>query len=133
MREGMAVYEESLLDDKYGRNNSDYASMILRTSVFEDTFPSIDQANGSTQHFPGGSGPYLFGGKFFDWLADTYGEDRMYKYQEEYSSSMWLYAVNSKARRVYGKIPELWDEFAISQKPQRSSLKPNWKKKNSLL
>lgn len=124
MREGMAVYEESLLDDKYGRNNSDYANMIIRTSVFENTFPSIDQANGSTQHFPGGTGPYLFGGKFFDWLADTYGEDRMYKYQEEYSSSLLLYAVNSKARRVYGKkFPELWDEFKVAQTTGAQTLK----------
>jgi len=126
MREGMAVYEESLLDDKYGRNNADYSDMIIRAAIYDNDFPRIDQINGSSQHFPAGTGPYLFGGKFFDWLADTYGEERMYKFQKEYSSTLWLYSINNKARRVYGKkFYALWDEFHKAQVSAANEMKTN--------
>lgn len=112
MREGMAVYEESVLDEGFGRNHSPWADMYLRTSYYEREFPRIDQVAGLTRHFPGGLGPYLFGGRFFQWLAEHYGEDRMYQYQKEYASGMWMYSLNNKARRVYGKsFYKLWDEF----------------------
>lgn len=112
MREGMAVYEESKLDEGFGRNNSDYTEMVLRTAAYENRFPRIDQIAGLSQHFPGGTGPYQFGGVFFDWMAQKYGEDRMYKYQKEYASSLWVFSLNNKARHVYSKsFYKLWDEF----------------------
>lgn len=112
MREGMAVYEESKVAEGFGRNNADYANMILRTSVYENKFPQIDQVAGLSVHFPAGTGPYTFGGKFFEWLALKYGEDRMYKFQKEYGSSLWMFSLNNKARRVYGKsFYKLWREF----------------------
>lgn len=112
MREGMAVYEESVLAPGFGRNNSAHTEMVLRTAIYEGTFPRLDQIAGLTRQFPGGTGPYLFGGKFFEWLAETYGEKRMYKYQKLYASGLWLFSLNNKARRVYGKsFYKLWNEF----------------------
>lgn len=112
MREGMAVYEESQLDPQFGRIHSAYTDMVLRTSYYENKFPRLDQIAGLSHRFPAGTGPYLFGSKFFDWLAQKYGEDRMYQYQKEYSSSLWTFALNNKARRVYSKsFYKLWDEF----------------------
>lgn len=127
MREGMAVYEESVLDPDFGRNNSDYSDMVLRTAFLENKFPRIDQIAGLTVHFPAGTGPYIFGGQFFKWLSEHYGEDRMYKFQKEYSSGLWVFSLNNKARRVYGKsFYQLWDEFKadLAQKylSQRSDL-----------
>lgn len=112
MREGMAVYEESQLDPQFGRIHSAHTDMVLRTSYYENKFPRLDQIAGLSHRFPAGTGPYLFGSKFFDWLAQKYGEDRMYQYQKEYSSSLWTFALNNKARRVYSKsFYKLWDEF----------------------
>lgn len=124
MREGMAVHEESQLDPGFGRSNSAYADMVLRTSVLEDKFPRIDQVAGSSRHFPGGAGPYLYGGKFFQWLADKYGEERMYKYQKLYSSGLWVFSLNNKARRVYGKsFYKLWKEFKADQTQKALAIK----------
>lgn len=112
MREGMAVYEESLLDLSFGRANSDYTNMYLRTAYLENLFPRIDQIAGLSRQFPGGMGAYLYGGDFMQWLAKTYGEDRMYQYQKKYASGFWLYSLNNKAKRVYGKsFYKLWDEY----------------------
>ncbi|MFH1355902.1 MAG: hypothetical protein ABII18_02110 [bacterium] len=112
MREGMSVYEETRLADGFGRGTADYSMMILRSSYHENDFPRIDQIAGLSKHFPGGLGPYLYGGVFFEWLAKTYGEDRMYQYQKEYASGLWLFSLNNKARRVYSKsFYKLYNEF----------------------
>lgn len=112
MREGMAVYEESILHPGFGRNNSPFTEMLMRSAIYENTFPRIDQIAGLSAHPPAGHGPYLYGGKFFQWLAEKYGEDRMYKYQKLYASSLWVFSLNNKARRVYEKsFYKLWDEF----------------------
>lgn len=117
MREGMAVYEESLLDKNFGRTNSPQTDMIIRTAVYEDKFPRIDQITGITQHFPTGLGAYYFGGAFYKWLTKNYGEDRLYQYQKEYASSLLFFGLNNKARRVYGKsFYKLWDEFRRDMK-----------------
>ena len=119
MREGMAVYEESLLEEQFGRTNADNTEMVLRTAFYENKFPRIDQIAGLTKNFPAGYGAYLFGGKFFKWLAEVYGEDRMYQYQKKYASGLWVFSLNDKARRVYGKsFYKLWNEFRehLSQK-----------------
>lgn len=125
MREGMAVYEESLLDEKFGRNHSDFTDMFLRSSSYEKQFPRIDQIAGLSEHFPAGMGPYLFGGKFFEWIAREYGEDKIYQYQKKYASSLWLYSLNNKARRVFGKsFYKLWKEFKadLAQKYEAEKL-----------
>lgn len=112
MREGMAVYEESLLDAQFGRANADNTEMVLRTAYYENKFPRIDQIAGLSKSFPAGYGAYLFGGRFFKWLAETYGEDRMYEYQKLYASGLWVFSLNNKAKRIYGKsFYKLWDEF----------------------
>ena len=126
MREGIAVYEESLLEDGFGRNNHPYTDMVLRSAYYEGFFPKIDQITGVSASFPAGAGPYLFGGKFFEFLADKYGEDRMYQYEKEYASSLIPFAVNNKARRVYGKkFKKLWEEFTKEKAAEYETIKSN--------
>lgn len=124
MREGMAVFEESKLADGFGRNNVAYTDMVLRTSILENKFPKIGQVNGSTPHFPSGLGPYLYGGKFMQWLAKKYGEDRIYKYQKLYASGLWAFSFNNKARRVFGKsFYKLWKEFETDLAQEYATVK----------
>lgn len=116
MREGMAVYEETALEPGFGRIDSLQTDMVLRTSYLEQSFPSIDQIAGLSREFPAGSGPYLFGGEFMQWLADNYGEDRIYEYQKEYAGSPFIFALNNKSRRVFGKsFNKLYKEFKQDQ------------------
>lgn len=128
MREGMAVYEESKLEENFGRNNAAHTDMVLRTAVYENKFPRIDQIDGLTEHFPDGLGPYLFGGKFFDWLAANYGEERMYRFQKEFASSP-LPILDFKVRGVYGKsFYKLYDEFKQATSAEAYALREKIKK-----
>ncbi len=116
VREGLAVYEESELVPGFGRNNSAATDMYIRTAIYENKFPRIDQITGVSLQFPGTDGAYLFGGKFFDWLSDTYGEDRLYKFEKEYASGFWVFSLNNKARRVFGKsFYKLWEDFKAEE------------------
>lgn len=110
MREGMAVAIES--STGRGRANFSYTDMILRTAIFENKFLKLDQMAGFSLEWPGGNGAYLYGGKFWQWLGAKYGEEKMTQYMKKYSSSLWLFSLNNKAKKVYGKsFYTLWKEW----------------------
>lgn len=111
MREGIAAWEESVETGR-GRGNSSYSDMLLRISILENNFPHIDEASGLGIPWPGTDSQYIFGVKFWQWLAQKYGEESIQKYAETYASGLWLFSLNNKARRVYGKsFYKLWKEW----------------------
>ncbi len=121
MREGIAAYEETV-ETGLGRGNGSYAEMLLRTNIYEDTFPKIDEVAGLGIKWPGSNSQYVYGVKFFMWLAEKYGEDRIIKYTQEYASGLWLFSLNNKARRVWNKsFYQLWDEWQEDLKVKYSS------------
>ncbi|MDO8519204.1 MAG: hypothetical protein Q7T11_03460 [Deltaproteobacteria bacterium] len=110
MREGMASFEESSTGE--GRGNFSTTEMVIRASILENDFPHIDEAAGLGTRWPAADLQYLFGVKFWKWLADRYGEETVQKYMEKYSSGLWLFSLNNKAKQVYGKsFYKLWKEW----------------------
>lgn len=111
MREGMATWEETIETGR-GRGYSSYSEMIIRTAILENKFPAIDQIAGLSLRAPGSEGQYIYGVKFFQWLAEKYGDDRIQKYMEEYASGLWIFSLNNKARRVFGtSFYQLWKQW----------------------
>lgn len=111
MREGFAQYEETALTAG-GRGRGSYSEMVVRTSVIENDFPTIDEADGLGWRWPGFKGAYIYGLKFLQWLSDTYGEDKLMKFDRRVRSSIMLTMINHQARNVYGKtFYELWREW----------------------
>ncbi len=80
--EGNAVYHESK-DSKFGRNNSTYADMIMRTEAAYDGLKSIDKASHFPREWPMGNVPYLYGGLFVQYLERTYGTGSFAAYMHE--------------------------------------------------
>lgn len=110
MREGMAAFEESTYGQ--GRGHSSYSDMVIRASVLDDDFPHIDEAAGLGSRWPASDTQYLYGVRFWEWLADRYGEDTIQKYMKKYSSGLWLFSLNNKAKKVYGKsFYQLWKDW----------------------
>jgi hypothetical protein len=72
MVEGLATHEETALGASDRRDNA-FTDMILRMAVLENAFPSIDQADGRDR-WPVGHVPYLFGARFYLYLASQFGE-----------------------------------------------------------
>ncbi|MBI2338757.1 MAG: PD40 domain-containing protein [Deltaproteobacteria bacterium] len=116
MREGIAAWEETVETGR-GRGNSPYVEMIIRNAVLEDKFPRIDEAAGLGRKFPGSNTQYVYGVKFWQWLAGKYSEEAIVRYMEEYASGLWLFSLNNKARRVFNKsFYQLWNEWKIELK-----------------
>ncbi|MDP2807017.1 MAG: hypothetical protein Q8O74_02635, partial [bacterium] len=108
--EGLAVYAESRYT-RFGRNNGALYNGILRSYVNENEWPAIDQVTVFGPAWPGDA-PYLFGGKFSEYLADKYGEPKLAEYQKRHSGLVIPFMQNRPAKRTFGKsLPQLWKEW----------------------
>lgn len=122
LREGLAVYEESLQGDA-GRVESSFSKMLVRTSVLNNDWPGIDVAEGFGWSWPKGHGRYLYGGLFVDWLANTYGEDKLIDYQRRSGRSLLMFMNNRHAKKVWGKRwPALWKEWQHAMRAENKPL-----------
>ena len=123
MREGLAVWQETLQTGR-GRGKSAYTDMVIRSALLENRFPHIDQVAGLGNDWPGSDSQYLFGGRFWCWLGQKYGEEEILHYIKEYSSGLWLFSLNNKARRVFDKsFYQLWKEWKEDLTAQYTPLK----------
>lgn len=99
VREGIAVQQESL--GGKGRANSSFSEMMLRTDILNDQFLAIDQMAGLQFDWPSFNAAYIYGGMFWTYLGDTYGQDKLVEWFHRYSNSMWLFSLNNKARKTW--------------------------------
>lgn len=117
--EGSAINFESIYTE-LGRNNSTYTDMIFRIEIYENNFKNISQASHFPRDWPRGYVPYLYGGKFVEFIEKKYGEGAFTDYMLKNSGS-FPYADtacfiprfhNSHARNLYEKTFDmLWDEW----------------------
>src|SRR5262249_32842172 len=101
VREGIAVDQESL--GGKGRNNNSFSEMMLRTDILNNNFLALDQMAGLQFDWPSSNAAYIYGGKFWQYLSDNYGPDKIVEFSHRYSNSMWLFSLNNKARKTFGK------------------------------
>jgi len=114
LKEGLAVNEETALTGG-GRNRSPSADMILRMAVLDNDFPPITHAGTFTEKWPSGEVPYLFGGRFSEFIAGKYGREKLADVSVEYSGRAWPFLVSSTANRTLGSdYPALWQEWRDS-------------------
>ncbi|MEQ8351125.1 MAG: hypothetical protein RH862_06555 [Leptospiraceae bacterium] len=66
--EGFAVYEESQRGK--GRLEDPLTNMIIRAAILENRFPELEEILAGTHRWPLGSTPYLFGGRFVQFLRE---------------------------------------------------------------
>lgn len=133
IREGIAVYEESL--GGKGRNHSTYADMILRTDILNNQFLKVDMLSGDRVEWPSGTAAYIYGGAFWQYMAEQYGEEKITEFINRYGNSMWFFSLNNKARNTYDdkNFFKLWAEWknflqtqyqAVAQQVSAAGLTP---------
>ena len=111
VKEGIATYNETA-ETHGGRGRSTLGAMLIRTAVLKDQFPPIDRADGAHWEWPATKLPYIMGVEFLEYLADTYGEDKIIEFNRRTSRSPWIGAVNRQSKKVFGKsFYKLWDEW----------------------
>ncbi len=123
--EAITVYNESKMSKYMGRLNDGAFDSYMGICVSENKFPSIMKATYSPMEFPYGTGIYLFGSEFLNFLALTYGEDKLKKFYDSYSSSLgsyfspfftWL-GIDRTFDEVFGGTTlTLWDKWQEYEK-----------------
>ena len=119
LSEGITVYSESQLTPYQGRLNDGLYDAYLGARVAENRFPSI--LEGTYLELDFFDEGYCYGGLFFNYLADTYGETTLTKFFNKNGSLFNILLlpklnIDRAARKVYGKsFPELWEEWRKSE------------------
>lgn len=107
--EGITVYSESRLFNYQGRLNDGKYDAYIGARVAENRFPSIADGTYMPYEFDL-EGHYTYGAVFFNYLAQTYGEEKLAEFftVHGYSSE----PLDQSARMVFGKsFPALWEEW----------------------
>ena len=108
--EGLAVYSESDWNKGWGRLGQSQFEGMMRAEVARGP-RSLREVNAEGRGFPLNR-DYLYGGYFFEFLAERYGPDAVARYVENYSNRWIPFRVESNPRAITGKpMDALWVEY----------------------
>jgi hypothetical protein len=122
LKEGICVVAESGTSPYEGRLNEGFFDAYATILAQRGNLPSIVQATYNIDVFPGGTGPYLFGGQFVDFLVRRFGRERVSDFFVHYGASILSYlspalpaaGLDRSARRVFGEsIRSLWLDWPL--------------------
>lgn len=106
--EGLATWAESRFA-RAGRARGTFFEMMLRTAALEGAFEPIDRTSGKSPQWPAGQRDYLYGGLFFDHLADRYGAERVLGWIKATAGQWVPYRPNAAASEAFGvSFSEEW-------------------------
>ncbi len=109
--EGLAVYAETRFTGG-GRLRSSLFSAPLRIAALKGDRWSLDDVSNSSRRPPGGSGAYVYGSFFVDFMARRYGSQFWAAYAHDYGGSVIPYAVQRSMERISGRDLALdWKDF----------------------
>jgi Tol biopolymer transport system component len=105
--EGLAVYEESSKTSG-GRLRSSMWNMWMRADVLEGNVAGLDVMSNadSIRRWPQGNLKYLYGSYLMQWVAETYGEQAIRAFIDDYGAQVIPFAVNRSIRRATGRTFE---------------------------
>ena len=108
LSEGGAVLTESM--DGYGRLNDSYAMQIVRQAKIEGLFPTWLEVAGARDTYPSGLLYYNFAAAFLEYLAITYGYDKVASLYVDFTKLSWSTFV--KIKKIFGiPVDQLWQQF----------------------
>ena len=108
--EGLAVQAESDARRSYGRLANSHFEGMMRAEASRG-FLSLAEVNAGGRGFPLNR-DYLYGGYFFAFLQDRYGEKGVADFIESYSDNIIPFRVHSNPVAVTGKnMDDLWAEY----------------------
>lgn len=123
--EGSAVFFETWMAGGLGRAQGAYDEMVFRAKVRDGTriySPLGLESEGTVSDFMVGANSYLYGTRFFSYLALTYGTERTVEWLRRSDDSKAFYA--SHFRHVFGrKLDDVWDDWiAFERQFQKTNL-----------
>jgi hypothetical protein len=123
--EGSAVFFETWMAGGLGRAQGGYDEMVFRAKVRDGDklySPLGLESEGINIDFQIGANDYLYGTRFYSWLALTYGPDKVLQWLRRDEDSAGFYA--TQFRRVFGKkLDDAWSDWhAWEREFQRANL-----------
>ena len=108
--EGLATYHESATT-KDGRIPAGDFRTIVHRAASAGRFAGLDRASSQLVGWPNGHAPYLYGGLFHQYLAETYGEQSLTRLADAQAGRLPFFGSPS-FKKVFGKsLGRLWDDF----------------------
>lgn len=111
--EGTAVYTES----RYGaggRLDSIRHKAIIDSFARNQALPDYERIVYPIVDYPYNNLAYHIGARFLDYLAKTYGEEKLTAFQKDFSNDFWpfIYEFVLKFKKHYGKsLKQLWNDW----------------------
>ena len=123
--EGSAVFFETWMAGGLGRAQGGYDEMVFRAKVRDNEklySPLGLESEGINVDFQIGANDYLYGTRFFSYLALTYGPDKVLLWLRRDEQSDGFYA--SQFHRVFGKkLDDAWSDWhAFERQFQQANL-----------
>ena len=113
--EGGAVFLETWMGGGLGRAQAGYDEMVFRAMVRDDAHfydPLGLASRGSRVDFQTGVNAYLYGGRFFTWLAYAYSPEKILAWlrRDEGSARYW----SDQFEQVFGlSVEEAWQKWIV--------------------
>ncbi|RLP52614.1 MAG: hypothetical protein D6160_19780 [Ketobacter sp.] len=111
--EGMAVYEETDEQKRFGRGQSALYDAMMRAEYGNGfrSFTELSYQGSWGTDWPG-SQSYLYGYYFFEFLTAQYGEEKAFEYLRNWNANIIPWRMQSRAKKVFGLSAEsLWSEY----------------------
>ena len=123
--EGSAVFFETWMAGGLGRAQGAYDEMVFRAKVRDKMrffSPLGLESEGTQVDFQVGANSYLYGTRFFSYLALTYGVEKTVEWLRRSEDSKAFYA--SQFKHVFGRpLDDVWDDWiAFEHKFQEENL-----------
>ena len=123
--EGSAVFFETWMAGGLGRAQGGYDEMVFRAKVRDHTrifSPLGLESEGTQVDFMVGANSYLYGTRFFSYLALTYGPEKTVEWLRRSDDSKAFYA--SQFKHVFGRrLDDVWkDWIAFERRFQTENL-----------
>ena len=116
--EGIACFMETWLGGGVGRALGGYDEMYFRSIINggDELFSVVGlETEGTTMDFQVGANAYLYGTRFVNYLAATYGYDKLIRFYNRTADSRTFFG--SQFKQVYGKsLRKVWDEWKEEEK-----------------
>lgn len=113
--EGSAVFFETWMAGGLGRAQGGYDEMVFRAKVRDGDklySPLGLESEGIAVDFQIGANDYLYGTRFYSWLALTYGPEKVLQWLRRDENSAGFYA--TQFDRVFGKpLDEAWSDWHV--------------------
>lgn len=123
--EGSAVFFETWMAGGLGRSQGAYDEMVFRAKVRDGSHiysPLGLESEGTSSDFMVGANSYLYGTRFFSYLALTYGVDKTVEWLRRSDDSKAFYA--SQFKHVFGRrLDDVWQDWiGFERRFQRQNL-----------